>query len=296
MSRPPPGGRATTSVNVPPRSIQKRQPSAGPVRCPRPSSIIGRGYHARARDAGGSRSRGRGMHRVSRQEERMSIDIRRLGPGDEEVLATIAREADDFDLAGASQPEAPLDAPAAAAYLTDPAVVHWVAVEGGSGGRRAALPRPAAAVGSRAESCCSTPSGCAPPTAGEASARRSCGRCWRGRAASASKWSGCSPTTRARRRSTPPAGSDPGDEATGGLPAASGGPRLGDRAAALKHPPARPAGAPAGQLPASTCWSSNRMCSPRSRSERFRKIRCPSKSSTRMSSRCSSCSAMSRKL
>ena len=61
----------------------------------------------------------------------MSIQIRRLGPGDEDVLALIAREADDFDLAGASQPEAPLRTPEAAAYLADPAVLHWVAEVGG---------------------------------------------------------------------------------------------------------------------------------------------------------------------
>ena len=62
----------------------------------------------------------------------MSIDIRRLGAGDEDVLARIAREADDFDLAGASQPESPLEVTEAAAYLADPAVFHWVAEEGGS--------------------------------------------------------------------------------------------------------------------------------------------------------------------
>jgi predicted N-acetyltransferase YhbS len=61
----------------------------------------------------------------------MSIDIRRLGPGDEDVLALIAREADDFDLAGASQPESPLQAGEAADYLADPAVLHWVAEEDG---------------------------------------------------------------------------------------------------------------------------------------------------------------------
>ena len=65
-------------------------------------------------------------------EQRMSIDVRRLGPGDENVLALIAREADDFDLAGASKPESPLRAPEAAAYLADPAVLHWVAEDGGS--------------------------------------------------------------------------------------------------------------------------------------------------------------------
>ena len=60
----------------------------------------------------------------------MGIHIRRLGPGDEDVLALIAREADDFDLAGASRPESPLQAPEAGAYLDDPAVLHWVAEDG----------------------------------------------------------------------------------------------------------------------------------------------------------------------
>jgi GNAT superfamily N-acetyltransferase len=64
-------------------------------------------------------------------ERRMSIDIRRLGPGDEDVLALIAREAGDFDLAGASQPELPLAATEAAVYLADPAVLHWVAEDSG---------------------------------------------------------------------------------------------------------------------------------------------------------------------
>jgi N-acetylglutamate synthase-like GNAT family acetyltransferase len=64
-------------------------------------------------------------------ERLMSIAVRRLGPGDEEVLALIAREADDFDLAGASQPESPLQAQDAATYLADAAVLHWVAEEGG---------------------------------------------------------------------------------------------------------------------------------------------------------------------
>jgi GNAT superfamily N-acetyltransferase len=64
-------------------------------------------------------------------ERRMSMEVRRLGPGDEHVLALIAREADDFDLAGASLPESPLAATEAAAYLADPAVLHWVAEDGG---------------------------------------------------------------------------------------------------------------------------------------------------------------------
>ena len=61
----------------------------------------------------------------------MAIEIRRLCPGDEDVLASLAGEADDFDLAGASLPEPPLPAAEAAAYLGDPAVVHWVAEQGG---------------------------------------------------------------------------------------------------------------------------------------------------------------------
>ena len=61
----------------------------------------------------------------------MGIDIRRLGGGDEDVLAVMAREADDFDLAGRSKPETPLSPSAAAAYLADPGVVHWVAEEDG---------------------------------------------------------------------------------------------------------------------------------------------------------------------
>jgi aminoglycoside 3-N-acetyltransferase I len=57
----------------------------------------------------------------------MAIHIRRLAPGDEDLLAQIAREADDFELERASGPEAPLPAAEASAYLRDPAVVHWVA-------------------------------------------------------------------------------------------------------------------------------------------------------------------------
>ncbi len=59
----------------------------------------------------------------------MAVSVRRLGPGDEELLAAIAGEADDFDLPGASAPEEPLGHAEAVAYLTDPAVLHWVAEE-----------------------------------------------------------------------------------------------------------------------------------------------------------------------
>src|SRR3712207_4355488 len=57
--------------------------------------------------------------------------VRRLGPGDEAVLAAMAEDASDFDLAGLSGPEPPLARNDAAAYLADPAVLHWVAEEAG---------------------------------------------------------------------------------------------------------------------------------------------------------------------
>lgn len=61
----------------------------------------------------------------------MSFTIRRLGPGDESLLARIAEEAPEFDLAGRSTPDPPLSARDAAAYLTNPGVLHWVAEEDG---------------------------------------------------------------------------------------------------------------------------------------------------------------------
>ena len=61
----------------------------------------------------------------------MSFTVRRLAPGDEPLVALIAEEASDFDLAGQSSPETPLPAADAAAYLADPAVLHWVAEEDG---------------------------------------------------------------------------------------------------------------------------------------------------------------------
>jgi GNAT superfamily N-acetyltransferase len=47
------------------------------------------------------------------------------------VLALIAEEAADFDLAGRTSPESPLPSEDAAAYLADPGVLHWVAEEDG---------------------------------------------------------------------------------------------------------------------------------------------------------------------
>ena len=57
--------------------------------------------------------------------------IRRLSPGDEPVLAVIAREAPDFDLAGRTSSETALAPRDAAEYLADASVLHWVAEQDG---------------------------------------------------------------------------------------------------------------------------------------------------------------------
>jgi GNAT superfamily N-acetyltransferase len=59
----------------------------------------------------------------------VAFTVRRLGAGDDPVLAMIAREAPEFDLAGRTSPEQPLSDSDAAAYLADPSVLHWVAEE-----------------------------------------------------------------------------------------------------------------------------------------------------------------------
>ncbi len=56
--------------------------------------------------------------------------IRRLGPGDDALLARLATEGPDFDLEGRDEPEAPLAPALAARYLANPAVLHWVAFAG----------------------------------------------------------------------------------------------------------------------------------------------------------------------
>ena len=50
--------------------------------------------------------------------------IRRLGPGDEAVLALLAHGGPDFDIAGRTSPELPPPPADAAAYLADPAVLR----------------------------------------------------------------------------------------------------------------------------------------------------------------------------
>jgi ribosomal protein S18 acetylase RimI-like enzyme len=52
--------------------------------------------------------------------------IRRLGPGDERFLATLAREDADFDVEGRSGAQRPLRTGAARAFLADPHVLLWI--------------------------------------------------------------------------------------------------------------------------------------------------------------------------
>jgi ribosomal protein S18 acetylase RimI-like enzyme len=56
--------------------------------------------------------------------------VRRLGPGDGPLLALLAHEDADFDLAGRGGARPPLSPAAASAYLADAQVLHWVAEEG----------------------------------------------------------------------------------------------------------------------------------------------------------------------
>jgi ribosomal protein S18 acetylase RimI-like enzyme len=62
----------------------------------------------------------------------MSFSVRRLGPGDEPILDLLAREDGDFDVEGRSGPREPPDREAARTYLSDPAVLHWVAEDRGA--------------------------------------------------------------------------------------------------------------------------------------------------------------------
>ena len=57
----------------------------------------------------------------------MKSSIRRLGPGDESTLDTLAREDAEFDIAGRGAPLRKLRA----AYLGDPDVMHWIAEQAG---------------------------------------------------------------------------------------------------------------------------------------------------------------------
>jgi ribosomal protein S18 acetylase RimI-like enzyme len=60
----------------------------------------------------------------------MAISVRLLGPGDEPLLTLLSEQERAFDLEERGEPSAPLPAAEAAAYLSDPGVLHWVAEEG----------------------------------------------------------------------------------------------------------------------------------------------------------------------
>lgn len=59
------------------------------------------------------------------------ITIRRLGPGDEDVVTYLSLEDPSFDAhPGKAEPLEALSATATAAFLADPSVLHWVAFDG----------------------------------------------------------------------------------------------------------------------------------------------------------------------
>jgi GNAT superfamily N-acetyltransferase len=59
-----------------------------------------------------------------------AVVVRRLGPGDESVLALLALEDADFDLDDARGSRVPLTDEGARAHLSDPHVLHWAAWAG----------------------------------------------------------------------------------------------------------------------------------------------------------------------
>lgn len=59
-----------------------------------------------------------------------AVVVRRLGPGDESVLALLARDDADFDLEGGPGRRTPLPRASAREYLADSHVRHWTAWAG----------------------------------------------------------------------------------------------------------------------------------------------------------------------
>ena len=55
------------------------------------------------------------------------MKVRRLGPGDQHILAMLARDDEDFDLGGRGGEREPLSPTDSRAYLGDPRVLHWIA-------------------------------------------------------------------------------------------------------------------------------------------------------------------------
>lgn len=60
----------------------------------------------------------------------MTIQIKRLGLGDEAMLTQYTLDIADFDLDHEDKPKRPLNAAATQRYLANPAVLHWVAYVG----------------------------------------------------------------------------------------------------------------------------------------------------------------------
>lgn len=58
------------------------------------------------------------------------VTIRRLGPGDEAVLAHLATHDAEYDLEGRGGARQPLEDDAARRYLANPAVLFWAAADG----------------------------------------------------------------------------------------------------------------------------------------------------------------------
>ncbi|HEY1905249.1 MAG TPA: GNAT family N-acetyltransferase [Myxococcaceae bacterium] len=59
-----------------------------------------------------------------------AVVVRRLCPGDESVLALLAREDPDFDLDGEGSRETPLASREASAFLSNPELLTWAAFAG----------------------------------------------------------------------------------------------------------------------------------------------------------------------
>lgn len=91
----------------------------------------------------------RDVFRRDRAGERrcdLFTEIRRLGPGDAELLATLRQQAAELSLAGEPAPRVgPLTHHQALRYLRDPSLRHWIAEDGPgvrtAGGASAARPR-----------------------------------------------------------------------------------------------------------------------------------------------------------
>lgn len=62
----------------------------------------------------------------------MTATVRRIGRGDEPILALLAREDADFNLEGRGAAREPLTDDAAALFLADPEVRAWIAEDNGS--------------------------------------------------------------------------------------------------------------------------------------------------------------------